>query len=178
MPDPATALLRKIRAGEDSFLELKEVVFAGREIKGPRRDSLANEMAAFANARGGELVLGVSDTTREVTGIPLDRLDVAERYVVEIARDSVDPPLDVVTRRLGASGPRTTNSGSFLASWYRAVRSSTGARRGTSAVWEARSGRCVPRSLPVSSRFEAGPGSPDSTSNPWGAPRSTTWIRR
>ncbi|WP_423925147.1 ATP-binding protein [Candidatus Palauibacter sp.] len=105
MPDPATTLLRKIRAGEDSFLELKEVVFAGREIKGPRRDSLANEMAAFANARGGELVLGVSDTTREVTGIPLDRLDVAERYVVEIARDSVDPPLDVVTRRLELPGP-------------------------------------------------------------------------
>ncbi len=105
MPDRASALLNRIRAGEDSFLELKEVVFAGREIRGPRRDSLADEMAAFANAHGGELVLGVRDATREVTGIPLDNLDLAERYVVEIARGSLDPPVDIVTRRLEVTGP-------------------------------------------------------------------------
>lgn len=105
MPDVAAALPRRIRAGEDSLLELHEVVFASREIRGPRRDSLADEMAAFANARGGDIVLGVSDATREVTGIPLDSLDLAERYVVETARDSVDPPVDAVTRRMELPGP-------------------------------------------------------------------------
>ena len=35
-------LLRKIRLGEDRFLELKEVVFAGGRTQGPGRDQLAN----------------------------------------------------------------------------------------------------------------------------------------
>ena len=57
MLDTAQALLEKIRLGEDSFLELKEVVFSGSKIRGPHREELADEMTAFANARGGVIVL-------------------------------------------------------------------------------------------------------------------------
>ena len=39
------------------------MVFAGEKVKGPRRDEVADELAAFANARGGVLVLGVDDAT-------------------------------------------------------------------------------------------------------------------
>jgi len=52
-------LLEKIRLGEDSFLELKEVRFAGNKIKGPSQNDLADELAAFANSTGGVLLLGV-----------------------------------------------------------------------------------------------------------------------
>ena len=52
MPDATERWLRKIRLGEDSFLELEEVVFAGGRIKGPGRDQLADELAALANAAG------------------------------------------------------------------------------------------------------------------------------
>ena len=55
------ALWAAVRLGEDSALELKEVRFAGRRLTAPRRDDVANELAAFANARGGRLVLGVTD---------------------------------------------------------------------------------------------------------------------
>lgn len=46
-------LLEKIRLGEDTFLELKEVKFAGGKVRGPAQDALADELAAFANASGG-----------------------------------------------------------------------------------------------------------------------------
>ena len=100
MLDSPEELLRKIRLGEDGFLELKEVMFAGERMKAPGRDQLADELAAFANGRGGVFVLGVDDVAREIVGIPMDRLDAAERYVSEIVRDSIKPPLYPLVERL------------------------------------------------------------------------------
>ena len=87
-------LARRIRLGEDSALELKSVVMAGGRVRGPNRNDLADELAAFANTRGGTVVLGVDDRTREVRGIPLDSLDAVEGWVREICNDSVKPALD------------------------------------------------------------------------------------
>jgi predicted HTH transcriptional regulator len=93
-------LLFKIRLGEDSFLELKEVRFAGDRVSAPHRDSLADELAAFANARGGVCVLGVDDGTRDVIGIPLELLDRVEDFVGEVSNDSIEPPLLATVERL------------------------------------------------------------------------------
>lgn len=93
-------LLEKIRLGEDSYLQLKELRFKGDQVSGPTRKALADELAAFANSRGGVCVLGVDDSTREITGIPLERLTAVEDFVRELAVDSVEPPLPVVTERL------------------------------------------------------------------------------
>lgn len=86
-------LLEKIHLGESSFLELKEVRFAGRKIRGPRRDDLADELASFANSHGGVLVLGVHDKSREIVGIPQQHLDLVESFVHELCQDSIDPPI-------------------------------------------------------------------------------------
>jgi ATP-dependent DNA helicase RecG len=99
MFDTAADLLEKIRLGEDSFLELKEVRFAGEKVAAPHRDSLADELAAFANSRGGVCVLGVDDT-REVLGVPLERLDLVEGFVRQLCVDNVNPPLAPVIERL------------------------------------------------------------------------------
>ena len=93
-------LLDKIRLGEDSVLELKEVRFAGERVNAPHRDSLADELAAFANGRGGVCVLGVEDQTREIVGIPIDKLDAVESLVREICNDSITPPLAPFIERL------------------------------------------------------------------------------
>ena len=61
-------LVRRIRLGEDSALELKSVVMAGGRVRGPNRNDLADELAAFANTRGGTVVLGVDDKTRGGSG--------------------------------------------------------------------------------------------------------------
>ena len=67
-------LLDRIRLGESSHLELKVVHFAGTKLKGPDRKTLADELAAFANAHGGVLVLGVDDRSRGIVGISEDRV--------------------------------------------------------------------------------------------------------
>lgn len=100
MFDSMQELLEKIRLGEDSVLELKAVRFRGARVSGPRRDDLADELAAFANANDGVLVLGVDDATHEVAGIAIDKLDAVEAFVREICNDSITPPLSIRTVRM------------------------------------------------------------------------------
>lgn len=87
-------LIRGIRLGEDSSLEFKSIVVAGKRVKEPSKRAFADELAAFANSRGGTVVLGVDDKTRRVSGIPLDELDVVEGWVRGICNDSIEPALD------------------------------------------------------------------------------------
>ena len=87
-------LLRRIALGEDSYLELKAVYFKGAaRIDQPHPDGLSDELAAFANGAGGLLILGVDDKTREVEGIPRERLDAVEQWLGNLAQDRIEPPL-------------------------------------------------------------------------------------
>ena len=92
MPESPERLLQRIRQGQDSSIQFKEVTFSGGSVEEPGLTELADELAAFANGRGGTLILG-ADQTRQITGIPLDRQESLERYVTEVAQDSLDPPL-------------------------------------------------------------------------------------
>ena len=91
-------LLRRIRLGEDSTLELQRISLAGSRVTTPRRNDVSDELGAFANGRGGVLVLGVDDKTREVVGIPLGALDTVEAWVREIC-DVLKPALDAMIRK-------------------------------------------------------------------------------
>ena len=93
MFDSPEELLRKIHLGEDTSLELKTVRFRGGQVSGPGRNELADELAAIANTHDGVLVLGVDDKTRDIVGIPLDRLENVDRYVYEICNDLIKPPV-------------------------------------------------------------------------------------
>jgi len=93
-------LLEKIRLGEDSILELKRIVFAGTKITGPDRKNLSDEMAAFANRKGGTIVFGVDDKTKDILGIPVDKLDAVESFVREICLDIIKPELSFDLTRL------------------------------------------------------------------------------
>ena len=94
MTNATAELARRIRLGEDSSLELKDVCLSGGRVTAPDRGAFADELAAMANGRGGTAVLGVDDKTRRVRGIPLESLDTVERWAHEICNDSVNPPLD------------------------------------------------------------------------------------
>ena len=87
-------LLRRIRLGADSRLELKSVRTSGGRITAPHRDGFADALAAMANSQGGTVLLGVDDGTRAVRGLPLDDLDAIEEWVSEICSDSIKPALD------------------------------------------------------------------------------------
>jgi len=86
-------LLKQISLGEDSVLELKQLVYSDRSITGPHRDSFASEMAAMANAHGGIIILGVDDKSHMVTGLPLEKMDITETWIRNIANDIIQPPL-------------------------------------------------------------------------------------
>ena len=93
MFDSPEELLQKIRLGEDTSLEFKTVRFKGERVAEPRPDDLADELAAIANTHDGVLVLGVEDKTRDISGIPVDRLDAVERYVYEICNERIKSPV-------------------------------------------------------------------------------------
>ncbi|MCZ0942119.1 MAG: putative DNA binding domain-containing protein [Gammaproteobacteria bacterium] len=93
MFDSTQELLEKIRLGESTFLEFKDVRFRGDRVSEPSRDRLADALAALANSSGGVFVLGVEDRTHEVVGIPDERLDAVVEYVRNLCTDSIKPPL-------------------------------------------------------------------------------------
>ena len=86
-----TELIEKIMLGEDSTIEYE------REM--PHRDSLADDIAAFANTQGGVILVGVDDY-REIVGLELQELDSVEKTVVEICEDSIDPIVPIFTEKL------------------------------------------------------------------------------
>lgn len=92
--------MKQIALGEDSVLELKAVELTANKVAGPHRNGMADELAAMANTAPGIMVLGVDDKTREIRGIPPDKLDMVEGWIRSICNDSIDPPLDCVIRKL------------------------------------------------------------------------------
>ena len=97
-------LAGRLRLGEDSTLEFKSVLLTRDRVTDPDRRDFADELAAMANGRGGTVVLGVDDKTRQVQGIPLDGLDVVEGWIREICNDSVKPALDADVLKLELAG--------------------------------------------------------------------------
>jgi ATP-dependent DNA helicase RecG len=77
-----TELLRLIRAGEDTFLELK--------VKLSNTEKIAQEIVALANTGGGVIVFGVNDQLR-VEGV--DDPERVQEDLVRICREEVQPPL-------------------------------------------------------------------------------------
>lgn len=65
----------------------------------PHRDSIADEIAAFANSEGGIILIGVDDY-KEIIGLDLHDLDKIEKTVVEICNDSIEPSVHIFTEKL------------------------------------------------------------------------------
>ena len=86
-------LLKHIRLGEDSSLELKNLEYKGSKVSGPHRDGVADALAAMANTANGVFLLGVDDKSKSVIGIPEEKLDIVETWVREICNDLITPQL-------------------------------------------------------------------------------------
>jgi ATP-dependent DNA helicase RecG len=77
-----TELLRLIRGGEDTFLELKV------KLSNPER--IAQEIVALANTGGGVMVFGVNDQMR-IEGV--DNPEGVQEELVRICREDLEPSL-------------------------------------------------------------------------------------
>jgi len=90
---------RQLRAGEDGRAEFKALRLGQHGVRSPNAETLAGELAAFANADGGTVFLGVDDSG-SVLGIPADRTDVVEQWLLDIATHNCDPPIRPLVRKL------------------------------------------------------------------------------
>ena len=95
----ADRLRMQLALGEDSRVEFKEAVFDGSRVRGPRRERVANELAAFGNTLGGALIFSVSDGG-EVRPMDREEMDALKSYISEICADRIRPPLRFTTQRL------------------------------------------------------------------------------
>src|SRR5215218_2568946 len=77
-----TELLRLIRGGEDTYLELK--------VKLSNSERIAQGIVALANTGGGVIVFGVNDQLR-VEG--LDHPEEVQDELVRICHEEIAPPL-------------------------------------------------------------------------------------
>ncbi|MCC6446922.1 MAG: ATP-binding protein [Armatimonadetes bacterium] len=110
MYDSTGELAHEIEAGEDTFLELKEVFFRGDSPRFADEESRAAEAVAqvlysFADTEGGVAVFGVNDR-RQVVGIAEDKIGTLEEWLLHIAQNNCDPPvyLTLDRRRLPDPG--------------------------------------------------------------------------
>ncbi len=104
MPIDSSSLWEQVQLGEDTDIELKAVEFRGGKVSAPRKDPLADEMAAFGNSHGGRLVLGVTDD-RQPQSLDPRQLDALVRHIREICTDNIKPPLDFEVFRVPAPEP-------------------------------------------------------------------------
>ena len=86
----------KLRSGEDSSWEFKQVEFAGSRPKQPTCSDWADEIAAFANAAGGVVLAGVADDGN-VVGMSPAQIANLDSLLVEASTDTIKPPVQIRT---------------------------------------------------------------------------------
>ena len=85
---------RQLRLGEDSRWEFKRIEFSGNTPTSPRRDDLADELGAFANADGGIVLCGVTDDGT-IQGMSRERMVALDHLLAEVSTDALEPPLRI-----------------------------------------------------------------------------------
>jgi len=85
---------QRLLLGEDGGWEFKRIEFRGDQPTAPRREDLADEMAAFANASGGAILCGVTGD-RQLQGFSPAQLAALDRLLVEVSTDAVEPALRI-----------------------------------------------------------------------------------
>ena len=95
---------QRLRLGEDSRWEFKQIAFSGNHPTSPDRGDLADEITAFANANGGSLLCGVTDDG-QIQGMSRPQMATLDHMLVEASTDSIEPPvrIDVHHREVDGS---------------------------------------------------------------------------
>ena len=94
----ATELLRIISGGESSHVQLKENV--------TNAVSAAQEIVAFANSRGGLLIVGVHDKTGAVMGLSFQDIQRINNLLTAAANDHVKSPVIIRSETVDVEGKK------------------------------------------------------------------------
>jgi predicted HTH transcriptional regulator len=91
----ALELVDIISTGETSKVQFK------REIDSS--DSIAAELIAFSNSRGGKLFLGIEDKTGKITGLSAEQIHKYNQLLASIDNDMVMPQVSIDTEIVSVS---------------------------------------------------------------------------
>lgn len=83
------ALKDKIKCGETSHVQFK--------LKFTTQNQIAQEIIAFANSGGGEILFGIEDKTGSIVGLTYEELQDYARMLGNTANDSVRPTIYIQT---------------------------------------------------------------------------------
>lgn len=87
-----------ISGGETTTLQLKETV--------TNVVSVSQEFVAFANTKGGRLVIGINDKTGDVTGLSFQDLQRIQNLLTTAANDHVKSPIIIETEVVDVAGKK------------------------------------------------------------------------
>lgn len=107
--------------------QLKEIIARGETSKVQFKrtfkvaEDIANEMIAFANTKGGILIIGIDDKSGEIIGLPYQEIQRLGSLIASAANDSVRPSLyaDVDTVNIDGKTVMTVNIEKGLESPYK-----------------------------------------------------------
>ena len=91
-------MLSIIKNGESSKVQFKERL--------PNVDSLAHELIAFSNSKGGIIIFGVNDKTGELNGLSFGEIQHINQQIVNIASQKVYPPVYLTTETVTVNDNR------------------------------------------------------------------------
>ena len=94
MTIPDQDIRQQLRLGKDNRWEFKQIEFCRDVPDSPRREDIADELIAFANAGGGVLLCGVSDDGR-IQDMSREQMAALDRMLVEVSTDTVEPALRI-----------------------------------------------------------------------------------
>jgi len=92
------ALLKLIGGGETSQVQFKE------NITNPL--GAAQELVAFANTEGGQIIVGVVDKTGMIAGLSFEDIQRISSLLVNAASEGVKPPLTIKTESVEVNGKK------------------------------------------------------------------------
>ena len=78
-----------IKCGETSTVQFKE--------RFPNQDSIAAEMVAMSNARGGMILFGIKDKTGEIIGLSYQEIQQLNSILANIATNLLRPVIYIQT---------------------------------------------------------------------------------
>lgn len=78
-----------VKRGESSLIQFKE--------RFPNHESVAQELVAFSNSRGGKIIFGVNDKTGELNGLSFEEIRKLNQDIVNVASQHVNPPIFIET---------------------------------------------------------------------------------
>jgi len=92
-------IMDKLKLGEDSFTEFKEIKFKNGKVSEIHPMSISAEIVAFANTEGGVILCGINDDGK-VIGISKEEIKILEEWIANICQNNCEPPIRPIISKI------------------------------------------------------------------------------